>query len=72
MDGLAPATVMVPVYGLPGVLGRSAESADETRETVRFEVPVLGVVPEVGETASQPLELAAVAVKLAVDPPADT
>ena len=40
--------------------------------TLRLNVPLLGVVPEVGETASHPPLLAAVAVKAAVDPPADT
>ena len=65
--GLVPATVMVPVYG-PGT---SVLSTAGTTEAVRLNVPVLGVVPEVGETwkTAEPL---ADAVKAAADPPPDT
>jgi hypothetical protein len=68
--GLVPITVTVPVYGVP--LGSSELSAEATVETVRLEVPVLGVVPEVGVTCSQPPVLEAVAVKAAAAPPPDT
>ena len=53
-------------------LAGKVASTDETMETVRLLVPVLGVVPELGVTASQPALLVAVAVKPAEEPPPDT
>jgi hypothetical protein len=65
--GLVPATVMVPVYGDPE--GNRELSIDGMTEALRLNVPVLGVVPEVGVISSQPAALAAAAVKVADDPP---
>jgi hypothetical protein len=70
--GLVPATVMVPVRGDPVDVGRSVLSTDGTRDAVRLTVPLLVVVPEVGDTCNQPALLTAVAVKGAADPPPDT
>jgi hypothetical protein len=58
---------MVPVYGDPE--GNRELSIDGMTEALRLNVPVLGVVPEVGVISSQPAALAAAAVKVADDPP---
>jgi len=68
--GLVPVTTMVPVYAVG--LGSKELSTVGTTDTFRLNVPELGVVPEVGETASQPWLLPATAVKAADDPPPDT
>ena len=54
------------------MLGLSVLRTVETREAVKLNVPLLGVVPEVGDTASQPALLEATAVKAALAPPPDT
>ena len=60
-----PAMVIEPLYVCP------AFRFDGLAVTVRLNVPVFGVVPEVGETESQP-ELEVDTVKFAAAPPPET